>query len=348
LCDTNGGMVYGPYVKALEKVRELGYAYGVHIHNDTGMAAANSIIALEYGASQIQGTINGWGERCGNANLCTIIPNIHFKINNTVFTDENLEHLTSASRYISEAANIIPDERQPYVGLSAFAHKAGQHADVIMKESTLMEHLAADRVGNTRRILLSELAGKSTIAHKLKKFGNFTKDSPEVVAITKKLKELEGEGYEYEAAEASFDLLILKELGTYEALFQLLHYETEIFKSGGDTVKSLARLRVMVDNRIHAGNAIAGGPVGSLDGALRDAVIKRFPFIKKIKLIDYKVRVLNSNLAANAGVRVFIKSTDGENEWDTVGVSENIIEASWQALRDSFEYFYNLIERGGC
>lgn len=347
LCDTNGGTVYEPFVTAVKAVEKNGAPYGVHIHNDTGMAVANSLISLSFGCTHIQGTINGWGERCGNANLCTIIPNLHYKTDYNVFSDKQLEKMTSVSRYISESANIIPDERQPYVGLSAFAHKAGQHADVILKESKLMEHMPADKVGNTRRILLSELAGKSTVVHKLKKFGDFDKNSNQVEEVTRELKEKESLGYEYEAAEASFDLLILKKLNRYQPLFELLHYETEIFKSGFDNTKNLARIRLMIENRIATGNATADGPVGALDKALRDAVSKRYPFINKIKLIDYKVRVLNSNLAAEAGVRVFIKSTDRQHEWETVGVSQNIIEASWQALRDSIEYYFNIVMNSG-
>jgi 2-isopropylmalate synthase len=342
LCDTNGGAIHTTLLKALEEVKKIpSVSFGVHLHNDTGMAVGNSLLAVDYGCKQIQGTINGWGERCGNANLCTIIPNIHFKINNKIFTDTQLKKLTSTSRYISECANIIPDERQPYVGLSAFAHKAGQHADVVNKNPFLMEHLESERVGNERRILISELAGKGTIARKIAKYGKFDKRSNEVSTITKILKEKENDGFEYEAAEASFDLVIRKALGKYKPLFDLLHYEVEAFQSGTEVSKTFAKIKILIQNREHAGAAVSNGPVAALDAALRSAAVISFPFINDIKLVDYKVRVLNGEKAAGAKVRVFIKSSDGVHHWETVGVSENIIEASWQALIDSYEYIFN-------
>ena len=345
LCDTNGGSIHTRIVEAIQAVNTIkGMRFGIHLHNDVGMAVANSLIALDYGCVQIQGTINGWGERCGNANLCTLIPNLHFKINPHLFTDEQLKQLTSTAKYISELANIIPGDRDPYVGLSAFAHKAGQHADVIIKNPFLMEHLDSSQVGNDRRILLSELAGKSTIVHKLKKYGSFDKQSPEIKDIIKTLKEKESFGYEYEAAEASFELLVLRIIGRYRKLFELLHYEVESFQSGGgEMIKTLARVRVKISTREYAGAAVDKGPVSALDHALRDAIRLSFPFVDAIKLVDYKVRVLNGEKGVGAKVRVFIKSTDGKTEWDTVGVSENIIEASWQAVVDSLEYVFNNI-----
>jgi len=342
LCDTNGGSVHTDIIKALEGVKAAGnFNLGVHIHNDTGLAVANSLLALDYGCTHIQGTINGWGERCGNANLCTIIPNIHFKIDNTVFTAKQLAGITAASRYISELANIIPDERQPYVGLSAFAHKAGQHADVINKNARLMEHLDSSKVGNARRLLLSELAGKSTIVSKLRKFGSYDKKSEEVNKVIHHLKTLENKGYEYEAAEASFELIIRKILNIYHPLFELLHYEVESFQSGKENSKTFARVKVLINERTYSGAATGHGPVGALDAALRDAITRQLPFISNIKLVDYKVRVLNCKSAAQSKVRVFITSSNNNEKWTTVGVSENIIEASYEAILDSFEYIYN-------
>lgn len=341
LCDTNGGNIHTPIVNALKAVSaNPNLQFGIHLHNDVGMAVANSLIALDYGCVQIQGTMNGWGERCGNANLCTIIPNIHFKTKHRLFTDAQLKQLTPTSKYISELANIIPNHRSPYVGLSSFAHKAGQHADVIVKNPSLMEHLDSDQVGNSRRILLSELAGKSTIVHKLKKYGKFDKNSREITQILGILKEKESFGYEYEAAEASFELLVLKTIGEYESLFELDKYH--VFSSrdqnGEDTQ---ATVFIRVGKESHQAVARGSGPVGTLDSAIRLSLGNFFPFIKKVKLLDYKVRVLGSEKAANAKVRVFIKSTDGHRTWDTVGVSKNVIDASWEALVDSFEYVFN-------
>ena len=344
LCDTNGGSIHTTIVEAIKAVNEIkDMRFGIHLHNDVGMAVANSLIALDYGCVQIQGTINGWGERCGNANLCTIIPNIHFKIRGDLFSDKQLSGLTGAAKYISELANIVPVDRDPYVGLTAFAHKAGQHADVIIKNPFLMEHLDSSKVGNNRRILLSELAGKSTIIHKIKKHGNFDKNSKEIEAIVATLKDRENFGYEYEAAEASFELLVLNIIGQYKPLFKLIHYEVVSHKEDNHReVTTLAKLTIKINNKEHTGTGTGTGPVSALDHCLREAIGSFFPYINKIKLLDYKVRVLNGEKATDAKVRVFIKSTNGQSEWDTVGVSENIIDASWQALVDSFEYIFNI------
>lgn len=343
LCDTNGGTIHSGIIQALEKAKaEIpGINLGIHLHNDVGMAVANSIISVEYGCTHIQGTLNGWGERCGNANLCSIIPNLHYKMNQSPFTDEQVRELTNVARYAAELANIIPDERQPYIGRSAFAHKAGQHADVIIKNPELMEHMDSNLVGNERRVLLSELAGKSTIVHKMKTYGEFSKNSREVDEVTQKLKENESLGLEYEAAEASFDLVIRRVIGRYKEIFTLLHYEVESFRTGQEGIKTLARIRMMCNERIYTGYAVSKGPVGALDKAIRAAMSSKYPFLEEIKLVDYKVRVLNGEKATGASVRVFIKSSDRKSKWDTVGVSENIIEASYQALIDSYEYVYN-------
>ena len=258
-------------------------------------------------------------------------------------SENQIKELTSLSRYASEIANIIPNERNPYVGRSAFAHKAGQHADVIIKNPELMEHIPGINIGNERRILLSELAGKSTIALKLKKYGDFNKKSPEVSKITNKLKEMENIGYEYEAAEASFELLIKKELGLYKSMFELLNYSVEIFKTGNEDVKTLVRMKLLKNKKELMGASVQTGPVGALDKAIRESLKASFPFMNNIKLVDFKVRVLDADKATSAKVRVFISSTDNKKTWTTVGVSENILEASWQALVDSFDYYANEI-----
>ena len=270
------------------------------------------------------------------------MPNLALKCGYEVNMSRNLEHLTSLSRFVAEKANIIPEKRQPYVGIAAFSHKAGQHADVIAKAPELMEHIDGAKVGNERRILLSELAGKSSVLPKLKKYGKFDRNSKEVLSITKLLKEKENQGYEYEAAEASFDLLVRKHLDRYRPMLELDNYHLESYKTGDTPSKTVGRIFMRIDRRQVMGAGVGIGPVETLDAALRDALLPFYPFIEKISLIDYKVRVLNPQEAAASKVRVFITSTDHkENSWDTVGVSENIVEASWDAIVESFEYYYN-------
>ena len=270
-----------------------------------------------------------------------MVPNICLKLGRTATACANLPMLTSLSRFVSEKANIIPDRRQPYVGESAFSHKAGQHADVISKAPHLMEHMDAALVGNERQVLLSELAGKSTVVKKLSKYGTFDKSSQVVAGLLEQLKQLEEQGYEYEAAEASFDLLMRKALGLYTPLLDLSNYHLENYKSGGTPTKTVGRIFVRVDGDTLMGAAVGEGPVDTLNNALRSALLPLHPFLAKLKLVDYRVRVLNPERATAAKVRVFITTSDGERTWDTVGVDENIIEASWQALVDSMEYAYN-------
>jgi 2-isopropylmalate synthase len=348
LCDTNGGTLPSEVAHIISGLPAADLApLGVHFHDDTGNAVANSLTALDCGAVHVQGTINGWGERCGNANLCILVPNICLKQKRPAASCANLRHLTSLSRFVAEKANIIPDKRQPYVGEAAFSHKAGQHADVIAKAASLMEHVDGALVGNERRVLLSELAGKSTIVKKLAKFGDFDKSSEVVARILSRLKQLEEQGYEYEAAEASFELVMRKALGLYRPILELGNYHLENYKAGDTRAKTVGRIFVRVDNNTLMGAAVGDGPVDTLNGALRDALLPLHPFLRKLKLTDYRVRVLNPERATAAKVRVFITTSDGEKSWDTVGVDENIIEASWQALVDAVEYYYNIIEAGG-
>ena len=342
LCDTNGGMLPLDVTRIMRELPQDRLApLGIHCHDDTGTAVANSLAAVEAGAVHVQGTVNGWGERCGNANLCVVIPNLCLKMNRRTSSYESLQHLTSLSRFVAEKANIIPDKRQPYVGEGAFSHKAGQHADVIVKAAHLMEHISGDLVGNERRLLLSELAGKSTVMKKMAKYGDFDKSSQAVQELTEQLKELEERGYEYEAAEASFDLVIRKSLGRYRPLFELRNYHLESFKAADSPAKTVGRIFLQADAKELMGAGVGLGPVETLDYCLRDALANSHPFMARIKLIDFAVRVLNPERATAAKVRVFITSSDGEKIWNTVGVSENIIEASWQALIDSMEYYYD-------
>jgi 2-isopropylmalate synthase len=350
LCDTNGGMLPADVGRILAELpRDRLAPLGIHCHDDTGTAVASSLAAVEAGAMHVQGTVNGWGERCGNANLCVVIPNLCLKMNRATSSCDSLRHLTSLSRFVAEKANIIPDKRQPYVGEAAFSHKAGQHADVILKAAHLMEHVPGDLVGNERRLLLSELAGKSTVLKKMAKYGEFDKSSQAVQELTARLKELEEQGYEYEAAEASFDLVIRRTLGRYRPLFELRNYHLESFKAADSPAKTVGRIFLQTESKELMGAGVGLGPVETLDYCLRDALATSHPFLARIKLIDFAVRVLNPERATAAKVRVFITSSDGERNWNTVGVSENVIEASWQALVDSMEYYYNneILEENG-
>ena len=343
MCDTNGGILPHQVDRFFKELPQADLSpLGVHFHEDSGVATANSLTGIQNGAVHIQGTVNGWGERCGNANLCVVVPNLVLKCDHEIYMSDKLEHLTSLSRFVAEKANIIPEKRQPYVGIAAFSHKAGQHADVIAKAPELMEHIDGSKVGNERKVLLSELAGKSSVLPKLSKYGKFDRNSKEVLALTQQLKEKENQGYEYEAAEASFDLIVRKELGLYRPLLSLDNYHLESYKTGDTMSKTVGRIFLRIDEKQVMGAGVGIGPVETLDAALRDALLPFFPFIEKISLIDYKVRVLNPQEAAASKVRVFITSTDHkENSWDTVGVSENIVEASWEAIVESFEYYYN-------
>jgi 2-isopropylmalate synthase len=350
-CDTNGGTLVEEVAAAyrfLAQVPGLTGKLGAHFHNDLGVGVANSLAAVNAGARQVQGTINGWGERCGNANLCSIAPSLTLKL--PYRTELDLSRLTELSRFVSEKANLIPDKRQPFVGEAAFSHKAGQHADVLQKAEALheagftsggmMEHMDPALVGNTRRILLSELAGKSTVAMKLGKFGTFDKASKEVTELTRILKEKENAGYEYEAAEASFELLVLKVLGRYKPLFELDNYHLESYKTWDRDSQTVGRIFLTAQGKRSMGAAVGVGPVGVLHKALCNALEVTYPFVKKLELTDFSVRVLNAGEAStDSRVRLFISWTDGQHAWDTVGVHDNIIEASWQALVDSFEYY---------
>lgn len=343
LCDTNGGTLPAEVTSIMDALPHPDLApLGGHFHNDCGTAVANSLAAVDAGAVHIQGTINGWGERSGNANLCVFVPNAVIKMGLKPAVADQLEHLTLLSRYVAEKANMIPDKRQPYVGEAAFSHKAGQHADVLAKADYLMEHTDAALIGNKRRILLSELAGKSTILEKIRKYGEYEKSSPVVGELIQTLKTRENDGYEYEAAEASFDLLMRRSLGRYQPLMELKNYHLESYKSSRTPSKTVGRIFMTASGGQELmGAAVGIGPVETLDHALRDALQPLYPFLESISLIDYRVRVLNPESHAAAKVRVFITSSDGKQSWDTVGVHENIVEASWEALVDSMEYFYN-------
>jgi 2-isopropylmalate synthase len=340
LCDTNGGTLPLEVLEIIKQVRQtLAVPLGVHFHNDSGVAVAASLMAVQSGVVQVQGTFNGYGERCGNTNLSTIIPTLILKLGYQSTVAPQLKQLTETSRFISELTNLHHDERQPYVGAAAFAHKAGTHHDAILKNPVSLEHISSKLVGNRRRFLLSDQAGRSTILNKIKTVAPQTsKEAPEVANLTNKLKQLENLGYQFEAAEASFDLLIKKTFGLYEKAFQLEGFRIIVEKRGDLPVFSEATIKVAVGDQYELTAAEGDGPVNALDSAIRKALLRFYPEIKDIGLIDYKVRVLDEKAGTAAKVRVLIESSDGQTQWGTVGVSENLIEASWEALVDSIEY----------
>ncbi len=340
LCDTNGGILPLEAVEIFKQVqKEITVPIGVHYHNDAGIATAASVMSAQAGAFQIQGTFNGYGERCGNANLSSIIPTMILKLGYESTINPQLHLLSQTSRFISELTNLHHDERQPYVGASAFAHKAGTHVDAILKNSRTLEHIQAEQVGNARRFLLSDQAGRSTILNRVQEIApEVTKDNPQITTLTKNLKELENLGYQFEAAEASFDLLIKKAFNLYEKVFTLEGFRIIVEKRGEQPVFSEATIKIGVGNEREISAAEGDGPVNALDSAIRKALQRFYPEVNEIGLIDYKVRVLDEKLGTAAKVRVLIESSDGKNSWGTVGVSENIIEASWEALVDSIEY----------
>jgi len=341
LCDTNGGTLPDTVKSVITKIMKKIHApLGIHAHNDSECAVANSVIAVERGASHVQGTMNGLGERCGNANLCSVIPNLQVKRGYRCITENQLKRLRDVSRFVNEIANLRHFKRQPFVGDSAFAHKAGIHVSAVRKKPETYEHMRPDIVGNSQRVLISDLAGKSNILRKAEEFGiTIDPNAPQVQDIVTTLKKLENEGFQFEGAEASFELLMKKSLGLHKRFFDLIGFRTinEKRKEGEKPI-SEATIMVKVSGHIEHTAATGNGPVNAIDNALRKALEKFYPALKKVKLHDYKVRVLTPGKGTYAKVRVLIESGDDSQRWGTVGVSENIIEASYQALVDSIEY----------
>jgi len=341
LCDTNGGSLPNDVRSIIDTVmKSVRIPVGIHAHNDSECAVANSIVAIESGASQVQGTINGLGERCGNANLCSLIPDIQIKLGISCIRDEQLKRLRDVSRFVNEIANLRHFKRQPFVGDSAFAHKAGIHVSAVQKRPETYEHIRPGLVGNSQRVLISDLAGRSNILRKAEEFGiNLDPDSPQLQDMVTTLKNLENEGFQFEGAEASFELLMKKSLGLHRRFFDLVGFRVivEKRKEGEDPI-SEATIMVKVGGHIEHTAATGNGPVNAIDHALRKALDKFYPELKYVKLHDYKVRVLAAGKGTAAKVRVLIESGDEGKRWGTVGVSENIIEASYQALVDSIEY----------
>jgi 2-isopropylmalate synthase len=340
LCETNGGCLPKEVFDITKKVcREFSnVAVGIHTHNDSDCANANTIAAVHAGARHIQGTINGLGERCGNANLCTIIPNLTLKMGFEVLGDDKLKTLTEVSRFVFEIANLNPVTTMPYVGESAFAHKGGLHIDAIRKNKRTYEHITPELVGNERRFLISELSGRSSVLAKLEET-KIAEDRALAAKILRKVQQLENEGYQFETADASFFLLVKKIMGTYKSSFETVKYHVTVEQETSGQMINEAAVKLAFPNG-HSEHIVAegDGPVNALDAALRKALGDFYPEIKDVHLIDYKVRVVNARAGTAAKVRVFIESRDKDSIWGTIGVSENIIEASWQALVDSVEY----------
>lgn len=341
LCDTNGGAFPSEIYEIVKVVKErFSLSIGIHCHNDGGMGVANSIAAVEMGAVQVQGTINGYGERCGNANLCTIIPNLQLKQGFSCIPNSSMEKLTSVSRYVCELANLIFNERDPYVGNSAFAHKGGMHIDAVQKNVASFEHISPEAVGNERRVLMSEVSGKSTILAKVQKIAPWvSKNSDEMQKIIDRLKQLEHEGYQFEGAEGSFELMVRRLLGKNNPFFDVKSFKVLCEEHWQEDLSAAAIIKVRVDGIEELTAAEGDGPVNALDKALRKALEVFYPQLNEMRLIDFKVRVLDTDKATAAKVRVHIESTAGDESWSTMGVSSNIIEASWNALIDSIEYF---------
>jgi 2-isopropylmalate synthase len=342
LCDTNGGGLperIGAVVRAVRELLPPEVKLGIHTHNDGELAVANTLVAVAAGAEQVQGTINGYGERTGNANLCSIIPNLQLKLGYRCVDDDQLRQLTDLSHYVAEVANLAHDSHLPFVGASSFAHKAGLHVNAVLKYSRCYEHIAPELVGNRQRILVSELSGRSNVLVKAQQFGlNLDDTSADARRVLDTLKQLEHEGFQFEAAEGSFELLIRRLRPEYRPPFELVDFLVLVERRAGTRLVAEATVKLKVGEAVFHTAAEGNGPVNALDAAIRKALLQFYPELANVHLVDYKVRVLDGNDGTGAVVRVSIESGDGQSSWGTVGSSPNIIEASWLALADSFEY----------
>jgi 2-isopropylmalate synthase len=339
LCDTNGGCLPSDIARITTTARgKLTARLGIHTHDDIGLGVANALVALEAGASHVQGTINGYGERTGNCNLTSVIPNVALKLQKRCVPEASLAKLRDLSQFVDEIANFRHNPRQPWVGNTAFAHKGGMHVNAVQKVARSFEHIDPELVGNKRRVLVSDLAGKSNIVMKAQELGfRVTNDTPELKSLLIRIKQLEHEGFEFEAAEASLALLIRRALKHQELPFAVDGYHVSMRKDGENSLCE-ATVKLRVGQKAAHTAAGGDGPVNALDKALRAALLKFYPQLKQVVLTDYKVRILESSTGTGARTRVLIQSSDGKDEWGTVGVNDNLIEASLQALVDSMEY----------
>ena len=340
LCDTNGGSMPFEIGAVVEEVsRSVQVRLGIHCHNDTEMAVANTLMAVKAGCVHVQGTVNGYGERCGNANLCSIIPSLMLKMGCEGVDRGKLAALRDLSIFIDEVANMIPDKHRPYVGDSAFAHKGGIHVSAIRKNPATYEHIDPALVGNSQRILVSDLSGEGSILSKAREFGlDMEKEKKAAKEVLKRVKDLEHGGYKFEGAEASLELLMKRALGAHRRFFDLIGFRVLAEKREESLEPTEATIMLKVGGTVEHAAAFGNGPVNALDGALRKALYKFYPVLRDMTLVDYKVRALSTGEGTGTVIRVLIESSDGVRTWETVGVSENVIEASWQALVDSIDY----------
>jgi 2-isopropylmalate synthase len=340
LCDTNGGTMPWEIEDILLRIRPLIKApLGIHAHNDAGCAVSNSLIGVKNGCRQVQGTINGYGERCGNADLCSIMPNLELKMQMTCLPPGRLKNLSEVSHYIAEIANMPHNNNQPFVGYGAFAHKGGIHVSALLKDSLTYEHIDPEKVGNRRRVLVSELSGLSNLLYKARELNlDINSYDAQTRAVIKQIKELESQGLQFEGADASLELFLRKAFDQWKEHFQLKNLKVILEKNEQDDIVSEAMIKLCANGETFHTAADGDGPVNALDNALRKALTEVYPEINDMHLTDYKVRVLDGKDGTAAKVRVLIQSADSTGKWDTVGVSENIIEASWQALVDSINY----------
>lgn len=340
LCDTNGGMMPGPLVSAIHAVKAATTtALGIHCHNDAELAVANTLLAVEAGAMHVQGTINGYGERSGNANLCTLIPSLKLKLGYDCISDEQMQSLTGLSHMVSELANLNPNPNMPYVGHSAFAHKGGTHVNALLKFSDSYQHIDPTLVGNRQRVIVSELSGKSNIEHKVSEFRlKWTPTREQMQSVLGEVKALEQKGFQFEGADGSVELLLQRTRSGYQRPFQLVDFHVLVTSGRDGGMASEATVKVSVRGDVIHTAADGNGPVNALDKAVRKALLPFFPRLADVHLTDYKVRILDGTSATGAQTRVLISSSNGNKTWTTVGSSANIIEASWMALADSLEY----------
>jgi 2-isopropylmalate synthase len=339
LCDTNGGSLPLRVAEFVKKAMgSVAVPVGIHTHNDSGLAVANSLVAVRSGAVHVQGTINGLGERCGNVDITTVIANLRLKMDFDCLLPESLHHLTEVSRFVYEIANLNFINNQPFVGASAFAHKGGMHVHAVNKLSRSYEHIPPEAVGNSRRILVSELSGISNIAAKAGRKFQIENDRVALKKVLDQITAREAAGYQFEAAEGSFELVLRKQIGRYRGFFELESYHCAISRRGDGPVSTVATLKMIIGKHTVSESATGDGPVNALDAALRAALLPHYPGIAQLHLLDYKVRVVNSSAETAAKVRVVIQFRSPEGVFGTVGVSENVIEASWQALVDGIEY----------
>ena len=349
LCDTNGGTLPEQIVAAVVAARDaVDGTIGIHTHNDAELAVANTLLAVQAGATQVQACLNGWGERCGNANIISVIANLKLKFNIDVVSDDQLARLTEVARFASEVANLLPNPQQPYVGSAAFAHKAGLHAAAVEKSAGSYTHVEPAAVGNDERVLISELSGRRSITAKLREQGmdiELTEDQAR--AVLQRVKDYEARGFQYESAEASFELLVRRTLDGYIAPFDLedfllverRRHTTDEDPADQSEMQAEAMVKVRVGERLTQTAADGNGPVSALDSAVRKGLAESFPALARVHLVDYKVRIINTDGGADASVRVIVESSDGTHIWNTVGASTDVIEASWLALQDAYEYW---------